>query len=420
MSFSDYAVTIFVAMALMMTGAVLISLLPTPLKSTVRTQFILSFCASLVLLAAYWHYSAIWGDGQQGFSYSDDQAYHLKGQSMANAGDVFDTDDRNPGFTIWTAMLYNIFGVNTIVIRVFNIFFHCLWILPIAFIARTYGDPRVTRLAILLTAWAPSPLLASLLHVKDLIAGLALLTALASIISIERSRASAASLLGAAIALWWVRRDLLILIAAIALLHLFALLKRGRLSPGRIAVLAALVLFVASSFTGLVEEWMSGRIGANLVSVVFTLTSQSAANAQGLAPFFINSPGEVWKLPFSMAASLLMPFPPRLNGGDIFQIANGFASIFVLILLPFVFIGCLDSIERWARASFPAYAGFLGCSALLAVVYPGMPRYREQLLGLFCLLAALGIVRMRAHLWLFAGSSITLYCAAVIGTAVYL
>jgi hypothetical protein len=419
MSFNDCVLAIAIAALLILAGAALISALPTPQKSTVRTHFILSFCASLVLLTAYWNLSAIWGNQRQGFSGSDDEAYHLQGQIMADSGDVFNTRDRNPGFTIWTAILYKTFGANTIIVRIFNIFFRCLWTVPIAFIAPIYKNVRMTRLAILLTAWAPPPMLASILHIKDLIAGLALLTSLASIIYIEKSRISAVSLLCAVAVLWSVRRDLLIIIAVIAFIHLCGLLLRRRATLAGAVALTALVLVVASHIPDLIQGWGSVR-GSTYVPVeIFRYAGQNVGNAHGLAPFFINNVGEIWKLPFTMATLLIMPFPPKLNGDDIFQIADSFSSLWILTLLPFVFIGCIDSIRKWTSASFPAYGGFLGCGAVTAVAFPGLPRYRLQLLGLVCLMAALGIVRLRSNLWLFVGFTLVLSCALVVGTVVY-
>jgi hypothetical protein len=419
MSFNDCVLAIVIAAVLILAGTALISALPTPQKRTVRTHFILSFCASLVLLSAYWNLSAIWGNQRQGFSYSDDEAYHLKGQIMADSGDIFDTKDRNPGFTIWTAILYKTFGVNTIIVRIFNIFFRCLWTVPIAFIAPIYNNVRITRLAIVLTAWAPSPILASILHIKDLIAGLALLTVLASIIYIEKSRISAVSLLCAVAVLWWVRRDVLALIAVIALIYLCGLLLRRRVTLRGAVTLTALVLVVAYNLPDIIQNWGSTRASTDVPIAIFRYISHNVGNARGLAPFFINNVGEIWKLPFTMAVLLIMPFPPKLNGDDVFQIANSLASLYILALLPFVFIGCIDSLRKWAGASFPAYGGFLGCGALIAVAFPGTPRYREQLLGLFCLLAALGIVRLQSYRWLFVGVTVCLSCALVVGTVIY-
>jgi hypothetical protein len=74
--------------------------------------------------------------------------------------------------------------------------------------------------------------------------------------------------------------------------------------------------------------------------------------------------------------------------------------------------------RKWT--SLPAYGGFLGCAALLAVVFPGTSRYREQLIGLFCLLAALGIRHWRSHKYLVAGSAFCIGCALAAGTAMYL
>jgi hypothetical protein len=76
--------------------------------------------------------------------------------------------------------------------------------------------------------------------------------------------------------------------------------------------------------------------------------------------------------------------------------------------------------RKWTMSSLPAYGGFLGCAALLAVVFPGTSRYREQLIGLFCLLAALGIRHWRSHKYLVAGSAFCIGCALAAGTAMYL
>lgn len=70
MSVTDLASTALIAGALMAGGTALISALPVPEKSLVRTNFLLTFAVSLTLLVTYWNVSAFWGAGRQGFSLS--------------------------------------------------------------------------------------------------------------------------------------------------------------------------------------------------------------------------------------------------------------------------------------------------------------------------------------------------------------
>lgn len=422
MNVADWLATAALATVLMTAGAWLITVLPTPEKASARLHFLLSFCASLALLAAYWNLSA--ASGRQGFAYADDQDYHLAGQSLAESrvalSSLWSAEDRNPGFVIWTAALYRVFGSNTIIVRVFNIFFHCLWVLPLAFLAALYDDPRTTRLAIGLGAWAPSAMLISLLHVKDVVAALAFLAAMAALAYMERSRAAVPVLAAAALLLWLVREDLLLLVAPLACIFAIRSLRGGRGRLGGITVLAAAALFAGVVVPALIDSWILGVAGSGLTSQIFAYTSLHADSAHGLAPLFIRGVGDLWKLPLSMTAVVVLPFPPDFSSGDIYPMANGCASLFVLALLPFAFAGCLTTMRRLPMKGLPIYSGFLGCAALLALVFPGTSRYREQLIGLFCLLAAAGITHWRAHRRLLTGVSFAIGCAFVVGAAMHL
>jgi hypothetical protein len=421
MSVSDWIGAAFVALLLITAGVALITALPTPEKSTARTHYVLSFVASLVLLAAYWNHSAIYG--MQGFPYSDDRTYHVQGQSLAESGNLanaWTSEDRNPGFVVWTAVVYRIFGPSTIIVRLFNICFRCLWIAPIAFLAVLYKDPKVTRIAIRLVAWAPSAMLISLLHVKDVLASLGFLCAIAAIAYMGRSRFALPLLAGSAVLLWGVREDLLLLIAPLACIFAVRSMRQRGRRWGGILVLVCAGLFVAITVPLLLDSWILTTYKTSLLTQVFEYTNRNAVAAHGLAPLMIRSVSDFWKLPFSMTAELVLPFPPDFSAADIFPVANGFASLFVLALLPFVFAGCMTSMRKWTMSSLPAYGGFLGCAALLAVVFPGTSRYREQLIGLFCLLAALGIRHWRSHKYLVAGSAFCIGCALAAGTAMYL
>lgn len=419
MSVTDLASTALIAGALMAGGTALISALPVPEKSLVRTSFLLTFAVSLTLLVTYWNVSAFWGGGRQGFSYSDDETYHLQGVQMAAAGTVEDTESRNPGFTEWTAFLYRIFGPNTLNVRIFNIFFRCLWTLPVAFLALTCNNHHCTRLAIMLTAWAPSSILVSLLHIKDLLAGLAFLCALAAIVYLGRSRLSILVLVCSAWMLWIVRKDILLLLGVLIFLKALISLRRGA-NAAALTTLAAVALLLWFAIPILMDNWVliSGN-ESSVTNQIFEYTSQNAASAHGLAPFFITSAGQIWKLPAAMAVALLLPFPPDLHSGDIMLTALGLASIFVLLLMPFAAVGCVRLIETKKEAGLPIYGGFLGCLALLTLVFLGTPRYRESLMGLYCLLAAVGITERRSHPHLLAGSIFCACIVLVVGTATF-
>jgi hypothetical protein len=419
MGVPNWMVEACVSVLLVTAGTALISVLPTPEKSTARRHFVLSFVASLVLLAAYWNLSAIYG--VQGYPYSDDQGYNAQGQSIAEFGNLSSAwadQVRNPGFVVWTAVLYRIFGPNTIIVRLFNICFRCLWVLPIAFLAVLYEDPRVTRIAIRLTAWAPSAMLISLLHVKDVLASLGFLCAIAAVAYMERSRFALPVLAGAAVVLWIVREDLLLLVAPLACIFAIRSMCKGQGRWRGVLVLLLVGLFAAVVLPMLLNSWILATYKTDFLRQIFDYTNQRAEVAHGLAPLMIRSVGDLWKLPFSMTAVLV--FPPDLSAGDVYLIANGFASLFVLALLPFAFVGCVASARKWTMSSLPAYGGFLGCTALVAVVFPGTPRYREQLIGLFCLLAALGIRHWRSHKYLVMGSAYCIGFALVAGVAMYL
>jgi hypothetical protein len=422
MSAADWLICTLLASLLTTAGVAVICVLPTPEKSTVRTHFVLTYIASLILLAVYWNASA--SSGSQGFAYSDDEMYHAMGKAYAESGDIQQSIDsaglRNPGFVLWTAYLYKFLGSNTIVVRLFNILFRCLWIVPIAFLCTAYGDPRTTRLAIYLSAWAPSALLIGILHVKDVLAILAFLTALAAIAFMRSWRNALFTLLASCAVIELVRQDLMLLVVPLATLQAARILFNQKRKGLFILLFASVTAVAARSLPAMLSSWNSSVNFSDALLVIFSLTGQTAETANGLAPFFIQGFADLWKLPFSMAIVTILPFPPDLSWTNVYITADGIASIFVLVLFPFALAGCLFSLKGREETRLPALAGLLGCAALLAIVFPGAIRYREQMISLFSMMAAVGLRNWRDYKRLVIGSALCMVCAVIVGSLLHM
>src|SRR5690606_10232573 len=129
---------------------------------------------SLKALLVPIYYVALVNAGLQGFAFDDAYEYHLDGIEIA--GELtrgIDYSSRawvsvDPGFPIFTGIIYWLIGPNTLAIRLINVVFSTVTLLFVYRLGRLgFEDDRVARWACYLAAFLPYSVIITLNHLKD-------------------------------------------------------------------------------------------------------------------------------------------------------------------------------------------------------------------------------------------------------------
>jgi hypothetical protein len=107
----------------------------------------------------------------------------------------------------------------------------------------------------------------------------------------------------------------------------------------------------------------------------------------------IDSPREIWKMPFSAVIVLVSPFPPSIPPRFPYFLYD-WTNLICLLLYPWLAIGVMSVLrerglrERALLLLFPAV--FL---ILIGAIHPSVTRYRETVFPIILLLIAVGFHR---------------------------
>lgn len=391
---------------LLLLAALSITLLsPVPDKSFVALNLGLSFMVKLLLVFVY--YEFLLSTSANGFGFDDELTYHTIGAQVANgATSLFLLDDpgtNNPGFIAWTAVIYRYIGEDTLIVRVFNVFFNSMWLLPVAILASYFGQPKITRLSVALVAWMPSLLLYSVLHIKDLLSGLLMLLFLAAVIKIN-PRNSVKCLLTGVLSLsllWTIRKDLIMVLFCATFAYIVVSNATWRHVP-RLLVLVCLLAVAIGVFASHYAESFYGRfllgereVGISELLIKRNIEKSDESNLLGY--LYIKQPSELWKLPIAVAASLAIPFPPVWNGNYPHASVASFANVPFLLLLPFIFVGTIESLRSNRQVAVLIVVTVYLSMAFACVVSYAVLRYRDHFLPILLILASVGLVHFRKY-----------------------
>jgi len=406
----DFLSSLFVAGLLVAFGVLILRVFAGESESQCQKIFLLGFFVRIVSMYAL--YFVLLEANGHGFAFADDRDYHFAGKMLAGVmGFGGGAMERlgivsNPGYFYFVGVLYELFGDNTLVARVFNVFFSSLTAIVVYLIALELWDKRSAKLAGYLFALMPNMIFWSSLQFKDSL--VILLLAYLFYVFIAGLRRNLMLLAyGAAFAalamISTLRRDLLVLL--IGLVILWFVLKAYRTqfsalfgSRKGITVFVAGFGLMTALFVGVVVY--TTPLGVELAqryeylaNVDVTTRDQGRGFATrgsvelGGSRFFrINSVEDLVKLPASMLFTLAMPPPATsLAVGGVGYMIYSWANVFLLALIPFMAWGVWKfRVEHLVKRVFFVWYPLV-MLAIITILFMGVLRYKELLMPFFTL-----------------------------------
>lgn len=364
-----------------------------------------SYLIKVALVPAY-YYAIIWAGGD-GFAFKDAYEYHLDGIEMAKEfRNGFTYTSRawttvDPGYPVFTGLIYWITGPNTLVMRMLNCMFSTFLLLYVYRIARHYfrddekGENRIAKLACMLVAFLPYSIAISINQRKEpivvLLATFVFLHA-SKTIRFERAWAlSVALLAGALFTLFFFRSGFILPFLAILFLCYIAttqsLVRSISLAVPMMVILFG-IEFLVSDDTTISLQQSTARLQAKVEG------SADLAEVGGLVRFArMTSIFEVYKIPLATFLVVILPYPPYLSG-ELPSIVLSWANLANLAFLPHMFRGAwaVAREENW-QMRLPLLIFPLVFLILIGATHVGTVRYRETVFPVMLVLAAIGLHR---------------------------
>jgi len=352
---------------------------------------------------------------------ADDRVYDYYGWLVAQSWrrgqfDVGRIPLSHTGFVYAVAAIYTLIGHNIPAVVVTNSFLSVgTAILTYDIAAQLYGDRRVSRLALLLTAFFP-PLVyyGGFFHKEALIIFLMTFVAREGLKLRTGAKGGKANvhLLCAAIALlmlYTLRRAFAVIGFAIVFMYLLLRLKDMSLHK-RLFDAAMLLTFVGVGlvFARVPLGGVEGSFGGDVLFYSSHLPSNIreyvAAHPDSLFRIFATRTSIVeraYLLPVAVIYSVIIPFPPWADVGTWHGNVLVRMNIAWIVLVPFAFYGIVHSMRRERTRSFFVYGLVASVVLALAIGYVGaIERYRNAVQPLNMVFAALGLVHYdRARRW---------------------
>lgn len=396
----DVAVALLVGILILVVIRMIIVRFPTiPEYRLVAKHILWSGLFRIILVVIY--YQILVEYGHNGFGILDDIKYHTMGvKSLMSPESIVDyatAGINNPGYYWLTIALYKMFGPNTILVRVINSIAMILWIIPVSFLASLWGNTRVTKISICLTAWMPSCIQPGLIQIKDPIVGLALMSFVAvlsywPITSITRSVIACVALL----IMYTYRID--VILPVISVMAIYHLLRIKYHSIKKTIVFVSIIIMIAILIIPGYKASSRGKLLSNVNNIDdidYLLLNIKDNNDKGDGfheRLDIKKTEEIWKLPFAIIALLFIPFPIPYSAYEIHPVVAGWANFMNIILLPFMAIGLMIIIKNGFVRTMPIWLVTIVIMALMAIFSQFVLRYRDNLLGFQYIITAVGIV----------------------------
>jgi 4-amino-4-deoxy-L-arabinose transferase-like glycosyltransferase len=355
-----------------------------------------SFLLKAVLVPIYFLWLA--SIGEEGFAYFDAGNLHYEGIHIAEGIRLNVPRElqlwwaNDPGPYYLTAYMYIVFGPNTLVYRFFLIMCVSFSLLYMYRITRFYYDERTARLAALLQAFVPAPILLSLNHRKDPIVQLIVLFSFYHSIRLFRQEPG------------WFRSILPVVLGMVALypfrsgmvLPFIGVMLIGFVLANRNIVQGVLLTFV--TLVAVVSFQVAGPEDSRINFEKYTSRTEGKFDAStGLAKvggvarlLRVTGPQDVYKIPFAAGLYLILPFPPELNGYEV-SILSSFLNLVGVFLLPHMLLGAwsLTRGPDW-RLRLPLLVFPVTFLLLLGTVHIGVVRYKEIFYPICLIWAAIG------------------------------
>ena len=417
--------SIFLALVLLIAGLMFVAMLRSPQKRYLSGLFFSAFILRTAYVYVVYYYLV--GVGGDGFVFSDDRNYDAAGTKIAAAlsagkdGYALQSWQQNPGYFYLNGWLYSILGTDTFSARVINAFLSSLTAVLVFEISRTLFNLNVAKIAGLLAAFMPSIVFLSVLQFKDTALVFVMVFTVYLLVVKKNQNLTVSSVVGVILALfvmWFLRKDYTLPYIGIVLLWL--LLRYTGLEPWLermqkrgFSVFAGAVLMImgAGLLIGL-SNIQAGKVFIDRYDKITSnnkdFTEKAKTSQIGFSRNLrINSPSELYKLPFSVAFTAILPLPAFgfISNGEkaglaIYSISN----LFFIMLIPYLVVGfALTNGMDFANSIMIKWFPFVVLIAI-SVVFMGVLRYKEQLMPFFVIWAANGIYqrqKYKTHIYLF-------------------
>jgi len=404
--------SIFVALILTMLGLLVVAMIKSPDRKYLTRLFAFAFFIRVIFVYIIYYY--LIGVGGDGFAFTDDRTYDLNARIIAKAlnkgqdgYDIFSWH-QNPGYFYFNGWLYSLLGTDTFSSRVVNAFLSSLTVIFIFEIARNLFELKVAKIAGLLAAFMPSMIYWSALQFKD--TSLIFVMVFASyLLVVKRNQrvtiTSIVLMIGALALMWTLRKDYAL--PYIGIVFIWLILRYTGLEKwfnnlrkkGLSVVVGGFMLIIGGGVIVGLSNSSAGQIFLAKYDKVTGNNAEFVEKASAAQIGFsrhlrINSVSDMYKLPFAVSFTTILPLPSFSNlidgkraGLALYSMAN----LAFVMLLPFVALGFVltktvslgDSIIlRW----FP-----LTVLVGVSIVFMGVLRYKEQLMPFFLIWAALAL-----------------------------
>ncbi len=355
-----------------------------------------AFLLKALLVPLYFQWLVWLGEG--GFAYIDARGHHYEAMEIVEEYEYDLPHDNvswratDPGFYIFTAYTYMLFGPNTLVIRFFLIMCVSAAMLYVYRITRLYFEQKTARLAAGIYGFLPAPILLSLNHRKDPLVQLIVLFMFYHAVRVFRQepawqRSAVLGLLGL-IAVYPFRSGLVLPFLGVMIVC-FVLANRN--------IVQGVGLTLATIFA-LVIVQVATPEDANINLDTYTnraegklTTSADLSGRGGIVRLLrVTGPLDAYKVPFAAAAYLILPFPPTVNDYPT-TVISSFLQLVSLILLPHMLLGAWSLIRgpNW-RLQLPLLVFPIVFLLVLGAVHVGVLRYREIFYPICLIWAAVG------------------------------
>lgn len=368
---------------------------------------IAAYALKAILVPAY--YWLLVETGAGGFAYFDSAGYHEAASEVAleiahglpRESAAWRTKD--PGYSVICGVLYAIFGSSTLIARFFNSVASTFTLLYVYRIACISFDAGVARVAVWLAAFLPFSILITINHQKEavvvFVATLLFYHAL-RIVTQQRGWASSVPIL----AIWLVPMSLLrggfVLPFLGLFLIMFFLTQRSILEGGLVSVLVVLALVTAQL---LAPESLQLDVQENVVELDKRLESveRQVRYTGGLLRYVKpTTPLDIWKVPIAAFLLILLPFPPELEGQQVYGYIRNWSHLAFIALLPQFLLGLREVFraDDWKRR-LPLFIYAGGFLALIGALAIGVLRYRETVFPAILVITAAGVKARQNFLW---------------------
>ncbi|HDK27508.1 MAG: hypothetical protein B5M53_06640 [Candidatus Cloacimonas sp. 4484_209] len=369
-------------------------------------------------------YALLLALGGDGFVFSDDRQYDLMAWGMAKAwrqGQQYFGPSlayANPGYNYMNALIYFIFGHNTLASRIVNCLLGSLMIIYIYQISKYFFGQTVAKIASLLTAFFPLLILWSAVQFKDTIVAFLIIFIINSLLKFQQKKSALSTLgiiLGLPILLTF-RKAIFGPLLFFIIIYLIYLYSSRRINFRQIVF--GLMFLILTGF--ILQRMGYGFLGLKTYEKGYNIIEEmrecyriqeTAAPGSFVYTIWRHDPStEPYYIPISFMFVLLNPFPPwQLRAWDFHHFFQNLLTVantaWLFFLMPCCFYGIYYSIRNRIRDSFLLYSVWFSILFGYALAFAGGScRQMVQSMPISMIFSAVGVLeykKWRQAFWLY-------------------